>query len=355
MPTDYAALAKRYGGTPAPAEASREPRPDTAAAPSQPNPLNAIGIDVVTDEQWDQMTPHERLDGILKAAGRGLSSMMGWGEAGHTYFDNPGTTLATAALGAGGAAVAPRLPPGSFDKVKEAGKAVLGAGATTIKYEALKFGLERAGVPSAVAAPLAMVLSGRRAPKRATPQETASAPAPPAAPVEPVASIPVAPTPQAAPTAAPSASARPAIPTRDPRLSPQRIQNELGMAARRQRVKLSEAEYAEAESRVRQGQTPAEAVTTIAQRQTASPAPATSTAAEAPAPKVPELTRSKLTAAESKEYLRLVKAGKKHHEAMAAIQQLRDLAARFGTPSPEEVRRAVAERNATGRWPQGTP
>jgi hypothetical protein len=44
------------------------------------------------------MTPQERLQGILKAAGYGISGMLGMGEAGQEAVEHPGMTLATAAI-----------------------------------------------------------------------------------------------------------------------------------------------------------------------------------------------------------------------------------------------------------------
>lgn len=57
-----------------------------------------------------------------------------------------------------------------------------------------------------------------------------------------------------------------------------------------------------------------------------------------------------LRAAEAKEYLRLLKAGKSSSEAMQLIEAQRALVARLGLPSSETVRGSVAERNVTGRW-----
>lgn len=75
-------------------------QPDTPAyedAPiAPPQKLVGVGIQTVSDEQWKAMTPQERLEGILKAAGYGLSSMFGMGEAGRDAVDHPKTTLATA-------------------------------------------------------------------------------------------------------------------------------------------------------------------------------------------------------------------------------------------------------------------
>lgn len=59
-----------------------------------------------------------------------------------------------------------------------------------------------------------------------------------------------------------------------------------------------------------------------------------------------------LNAAEMKEYLRLTRSGKSHADAMQLIDAQRQMTQRLQTPSSETVRRAVVDRNATGRWDQ---
>ena len=122
-------------------------------------------------------------------------------------------------------------------------------------------------------------------------------------------------------------------------MSPQQLQNELGLAARRGNAKLSEAEYADAAALVAQGKSPVDAVATIKAQQ-------------APVAAPPKFT---MNAAESKAYARLLSAGKSHPEAVNAIVQQRALAQSLRTPSGEEVRNAVAERNATDRWGPNRP
>lgn len=61
----------------------------------------------------------------------------------------------------------------------------------------------------------------------------------------------------------------------------------------------------------------------------------------------PKLT---LNAAESQEYLRLLKRGLSGAEARQAVLVMRDLAARLGGASAEDVAKAVAHREGTGRW-----
>jgi hypothetical protein len=57
-----------------------------------------------------------------------------------------------------------------------------------------------------------------------------------------------------------------------------------------------------------------------------------------------------MTVAEIRAFVELRQAGKSIEEATAAIEQQRQLAQALGTPTGENVRRAVAERNVTGRW-----
>lgn len=57
-----------------------------------------------------------------------------------------------------------------------------------------------------------------------------------------------------------------------------------------------------------------------------------------------------LKAAEAKEYQRLLRVGKTPKEAMDLIEGQRGLQQRMGLPSSDQTRRAVLERNDTGRW-----
>lgn len=122
------------------------------------------------------------------------------------------------------------------------------------------------------------------------------------------------------------------------------------MAERRSGLSLTEAQRVEADRLVAQGVAPREAIQTAAgpaAETTASTQPA---APATPAPATAVAPKAHLTAAESQVYTRLRRAGKTHQEAVQAIETQRDLVQRLGTPSPEDVRRSVAERNATGRW-----
>jgi predicted RNase H-like HicB family nuclease len=120
------------------------------------------------------------------------------------------------------------------------------------------------------------------------------------------------------------------------------IQSDLGLVARRTGVKLSSAEFGQAEALVRAGKSPAEAVAELKAAAPATPPPA--------APAKPHLS-----AAESTELRKLRVAGKSYAEAMEMIEAQRLLARSFGTPSGETVRQRVKDRNKTGRWSEDEP
>lgn len=201
-----------------------------------------------------------------------------------------------------------------------------------LKYEATKATLEHLGVPAPIAIPLAMAVSGykRGAKPTVTPRAATTA-----AEGEAVAAA----APHASPPATPTSAVGPDVPRSAPAppagsgWSPQRIQNELGLAARRSKVTLTEEEYAAAAEQVAQGHAPAGVVSQLKAMK----------AAQAP----PKL---RLDSEESKVYTQLRRTGKTHQEASQAIEQLRTLAAKLGTPASAVVRSQVADRNATGRW-----
>jgi hypothetical protein len=230
-----------------------------------------------------------------------------------------------------------------------------------IKYEVARHTLTAIGIPNAIATPVAMVISGyTRGGKGAVPGEMPGpvdpaaphldrsvpvqpgaltqeqigqrvfsgqgTPAPAAAkpplgrvrgvidvlppdvaPVRPGASTPDAPAPLGAtgdPAAAPPSppgSAGPAPPVTNT-LPDQRALNEAALAARRAAYQARVQAAAEADA---------------------------GAAAQTPAP-----ARLKLTAPESKEYLRLRQLGQTDPQAMEALQAARDFQQRFGTPTP---------------------
>jgi hypothetical protein len=175
---------------------------------------------------------------------------------------------------------------------------------------------------------------------------TASAPTGPSQPPPPVLdpeaqairdqTAPFSATPGARPASPPAAPAPPAdLGTPAPastspavsNWSPQRIRNEVGLAARRAKLSLSDDQLAQADALVRQGQSPPSAVRSVA-----------------PPPKL------KVTAAEMGLYTNLRQRGLTQAQAMETVAAQRQLAQSLGTPSSEAIRQAVEQRNLTGRW-----
>jgi hypothetical protein len=142
--------------------------------------------------------------------------------------------------------------------------------------------------------------------------------------VAPPASPPDVPAPPAAAAAPAPAPTSPAAST----WSPQRIRNEVGLAARRGKLTLSASQLDQADALVQAGQSPASAVRMVA-----------------PPPKL------KITAAEMGLYTNLRQRGLTQAQAMETVAAQRQLAQSLGTPTNEAIRQAVEERNRTGRWP----
>jgi len=73
--------------------------PSAPAAARPPQPFAGLGIETVSDEDWDRMTPAERMQGLLKAAGVAVGQMLGLPPAATTTaVEHPVATLTTAAL-----------------------------------------------------------------------------------------------------------------------------------------------------------------------------------------------------------------------------------------------------------------
>jgi hypothetical protein len=259
---DYAALASKYGGTPAPSPQSI----DAMIAPGGPL------------EDYANLVQGARHGGV-----------------GPLPMGLVGSARNVIRAGVGRAA--------------DAAKVALPA----MRDEFAARGLESMGAPSIIAKPIRAIL--RSATKSS------------AAPASPRGSTPATPASPAAPSAAGSAATRPA----GPQWSPQRLRNEVGLAARRQKATLTEQEYAVVEGMVQQGVKPADAVATVAQQ-------------------IAKPSKLRLSVAEAKEYMRLRGAGKTDQEAAEAIRMQQKLAKQFGLPSPKTVQQQVAHRNATGRW-----
>jgi hypothetical protein len=154
-------------------------------------------------------------------------------------------------------------------------------------------------------------------------RSAATAPAAPPIDAPPLAAPPDVPAPPAAAAAPAPAPTSPAAST----WSPQRIRNEVGLAARRGKLTLSDAQLDQADALVQAGQSPASAVRSVA-----------------PPPKV------KITAAEMGVYTELRRRGLTQAQAADLIATQRQLAQSLGTPSSEAIRQAVEQRNLTGRW-----
>jgi hypothetical protein len=226
--------------------------------------------------------------------------------------------------------------------------------APTLKYEAIRSGLQGAGVPPEVATTLALLVAGTGAAKRTTPRaprQAKTTPTEAAAPASPPASSPAAAAPQTPAAPPPAAPAAPSAPrssgaqtlelppsarTRG-QMSPQWIQNDLAVAARRANVKLTEPEFRQAETLVRQGQSPVEAVASVKGGAT-------------PTPPAPSTTKPKMSAAETREYTKLRRAGKTHEEASQMLESQRALTQTLGTTPVGQMDKAVRQRQRTGRW-----
>lgn len=211
-------------------------------------------------------------------------------------------------------------------------KATVGAAVPMVKYEGARSLLQAFGVPGPLATVLATAASGGAKPQttragRAAARRASTSAKTPSASAAPVAAPPAAQTPAAA-TSAPASGGSPSA---GPQWSPQRIANETGLAARRQKVSLSKEQYAEAEALVKSGTAPAEAVQSVAAK------------------------AGQLTAEETRLYAQLREAGKSHEEATRGIEAMRTITTRHGTPDTERVLREVVERNVSGRWKPETP
>lgn len=184
-----------------------------------------------------------------------------------------------------------------------AGRAAAGAKeavtqvAPAVKYEAVKTGLEHMGVPTSVAIVIAMGVSGyKRGAKRATGETaTASADAASASRVESTPAAPARPSESGAQSASPRSSAAPES-SPPPQGMTQKQLNEEALARRR-------AEY---QARV----------------------------AQQPQAPAAEPGNVKLSAAETKAYIDLLKRGVPSRKAMQSILQQRELVQRLGTPAP---------------------
>lgn len=246
--------------------------------------------------------------------------------------------------------------------------------APIIKYEAIKTGLHATGIPEPIAAVMAAAAAGYRGKGAAAEAEAAPAAdavRPPggksgsaglsesprdltarlraehraAAATSPVESASGGTAPPVDPpvSPAPAAAQTGAHPTRSAgQMSPTAIQSDLGLAARRAGLKLTEPQYQQAEALVRSGQEPAAAVQAVQAAPTASSdavaqsptgdASSTKTPSTAGAPKV-TLTAAQFQAA-AKEYQALRLKGLTDQQAREAIANALQMNASLGLKTP---------------------
>jgi hypothetical protein len=361
---DYAALAKKHGGSNAPPPM----QDDAAPTPPPTEPRSAFSLEPKTGAQ---------VRDDLAASNQHTADVAQEWSADHPYAAGAaGAALALMTSGGLGAARAIAVAKSASARVSAMGAAAASA-SPVAKYAVANAVLQRMGLPADVASLAAVAISGYQRgakpaaapPATPTPPTAATPSMPPAAPPSP-STVPArvvgaTPAPASGATAPPvalprAASASPVpseAPVSGPALnagstpsapgpatpSPQMVRNELGIYARRAKLNLTPELEAEATALVRQGRTPAQAVAEIHLRQPAAPTPpqAAPDAAAPPTGVGPD---------EVAAYAQLLRSGKTPQEAAQAIEQLRTLAGRLGTPTPAAVRTRVAERNKTGRW-----
>ena len=311
---------------------------------------------VMPDAEWAALTPGDKARNVLQWGGKAIARMTGIDPA---VVDNPGLTLASAAVPVAGQQAVSRLgpmAPAAIGAVTRMGGRALGIpSAVTETVSAALSRLSRSARPSAPppAPPPAPAVSrtaqatgtgwgrvtptpaGRARPKAGGSREDALQAADPSSRIledierltggAGIRSVPGRGTMPAAKPAPPQPTA-PAAPT----LSPQRIQNDLGIAARRANLKLTEPEYAKAATLVKQGSTPADAVRSVSGGQPPTPAAVAA--------------KPRLSAEETTEYTRLLRAGKTREQALDALQQQREFTGKYQTPSSKEVRARIAAR-----------
>lgn len=276
------------------------------------------------------------------------------------------TTAALVAAGGGAGLVRAATMRGApiAARAVAAGKAIIGGAMPIVKYEVAKNALEAIGVPPSIAstaAAIATAYGGKGAAKTEEPTAPTAAKAPAtedslarmnriiddakAKPVTvtftkaPAAESAPEPTPAPAAKVAPTPTPAPTAPKPAPTgPSPQQIRNDVGLAYRRAKpfVKLTDEQLEQADALVAKGTTPQEAIAKITE--TAKPAETPKPAASVPP------AGMKMSAAEAKEYVRVVKAGKTQAEAVDAIKALRKLAGVPGAMTTEQMESEIAAR-----------
>jgi hypothetical protein len=210
-----------------------------------------------------------------------------------------------------------------------------------IKYEAAKAVYRGMGIPEPFAAVLASVTAGYKRGAKPVAEAPAGAPAPTAAPPAPyeqaiaeakqaVAARPTVAAPASPPAAAPGAPAPPAAAS-------------VGTGGPPMTAAVPPA-APPAMPAGRVATPPPSVLDPAAQAIRDQTAPATATPVA-----TPKLT---LSAAEVSEIQRLTKQGKSLKEALDLVARQRALVQRLGLPTTADVKGAVLDRNAGGRWPE---
>lgn len=322
----------------------------TLALAAGPLALGAAGASAVPYLAPAARSVASALDNPLISGGLGAAS---GGYSGYRAGGMPGAAAGAAAGGLAGVAGGSRVARNLNRAANRIDPPTRPVNPNTVANARMVEGMSEAG---ATPPPLPASVTGERAAAPAGP--VASPPAPPAPAAAPSAQG-SAPTPQTPSGSAPVATNQPGI-VRNPQTgllegasrpsllphpeggvwSPQRVQSEIGLAAKRQGVVLTEPEVQQATQLVDGGRgvMPTEAVAQVKTQRAAAP----------PA-------RPKLTQAEGAVYTKLRRSGKTHEQAIELIYAQRDLAKSLGTPSDATVQRSVADRNETGRWRDDEP
>lgn len=225
-----------------------------------------------------------------------------------------GSAVARAGAGAG-LSMGGRMMAGATEAATQAAPAV--------KYEVTKTLLTKMGMPESVATVTALAVSGyKRGAKPATVAEEAAPRAVRRRPPPPVTS----------PVETPPAVAAPPLPVTAVAAPVPAASSAAAQLASRAGA-LTDVEAQAVDGLVRQGYDRDQVLQALAAKKAAPVSP-----------------RVKLTAPETAVIQQLMKTGKTPEEATAAVMAMRRLSS--GLPTSAQVTQNVADRNATGRWPE---
>lgn len=213
-----------------------------------------------------------------------------------------------------------------------------GAVADTLDPDLVAIASPRAGAALRKAQQVRDVVASRQVPSAESSADVAARaaqkhrpnPTPPSAPAEATASAAAPKTPDTAAPPRPSPPVESPHPTRTTgMMSPTAIQSDLGIAARRAKLTLTEAQYQQAESLVRKGQEPGQAVRNVAAGG----------------------ERGKLSIDETKFYLAMKQAGKSDAQVIEMIRAARALNASLGLKTPTVAETKFPKGMRGGRNP----